>query len=625
MFLKIFPSIQSVIKTALDSFVKFPFVLTMAIAGTIISIYTVDLHNYTVHHKLNNLYNLIIVCGLGISFLFSLELLSKVNMLNNKARILLQIVGIIVLGLYYITLPKNEILSQYIRFYLLFLASHLWVAFVLFMRRGTINGFWQFNKSLFLRFLLSALYSSVLYIGLFVAVLATDKLFSLNINYKIYFKLWIFIVGIFNTWFFLSGISINFDDYQKNENYPNGLKIFTQFILLPLVTIYLLILYCYSGKILYLWELPVGWVSYLVLCFSVVGIFSLLLIYPVKDKAENGWIRTYEKIFYLALFPLVILLTIAISRRIQDYGITENRYFVVVLAAWLLFIAFYFLVSKQKNIKLIPITLFILAILTSFGPWGAISVSQKHQLKRFESIVTQYGLLKNETISKNAALIPFNDLKNLSSIVNYLTDFHGYNIFQPYFKDKLDTVFNDSLGYYYSKPQKIMELMGLKYISKWETDSMYNVFFSAKPVDIIDIDGFSYLSHINTSLYYDTSIFTQNFTAFNNSFKIHISNTDYRIKLFENDSMITSINIPQFITKLQSISSDTYNSMIDYKEMQFDFTTDSLKIKLNISSINGNIKNNNTFIINAIEGDLLLGKVNKQSDLPNVESQNMPF
>jgi hypothetical protein len=115
------------------------------------------------------------------------------------------------------------------------------------------------------------------------------QLFQVDIKDKYYFDLFIIISGIFNTWFFLSGVPENLPSLEDETSYPKGLKIFTIYVLLPLVCIYLVILYAYAGKILITTQWPVGWVAYLVIAFSIFGILSFLLIYPLaKMNRKSG-------------------------------------------------------------------------------------------------------------------------------------------------------------------------------------------------------------------------------------------------------------------------------------------------------------------------------------------------
>ena len=46
-------------------------------------------------------------------------------------------------------------------------------------------------------------------------------------------RLWIVIAGVFETWFFLAGVPKNLEELDESDDYPKGLKIFTQYVLLP--------------------------------------------------------------------------------------------------------------------------------------------------------------------------------------------------------------------------------------------------------------------------------------------------------------------------------------------------------------------------------------------------------
>ncbi|MBK9320884.1 MAG: DUF4153 domain-containing protein [Bacteroidetes bacterium] len=118
--------------------------------------------------------------------------------------------------------------------------------------------------------------------------------------------------------------SSRFSRLEKENDYPNGLRIFTQFVLLPLVTIYLGILYVYELKILITMNWPRGWVSYLVIGFSTAGILALLLVWPLRNDDRYKWVKTFTRLFYIALLPLIALLFFSIYIRVKEYGITET-------------------------------------------------------------------------------------------------------------------------------------------------------------------------------------------------------------------------------------------------------------------------------------------------------------
>lgn len=488
------PSVGHLVEQSTKTFARFPFVITSAIVGTGAWLVFIDRSE---SDPFGYLQRLILVGFLGISLFTAIALLCEKLKTGPRQALLANIGGLGVLAAYYLTLPEKIFDSNtaHIIRYLLFAAGfHFLVAVGPFFQRGEVNGFWQFNKSLFLRFLTAFLYSSVLYLGLAAAILAVDQLFDAHIAGKRYGELWVFIVGVFNTWFFLSGVPEDIEKLEGETDYPKGLKIFTQYILLPLVFIYLVILYSYEVKIVVEWNWPKGWVGYLVLGFSILGILSLLLVHPIKQRIENAWIGRISRYYYAALIPLVGLLLLAIWRRISEYGITERRYFVLVLGIWLVAMIAYFLFSKAKSIKIIPATLCGIAFLSSFGPWGAMGMSERNQRGRLTEVLTRTGILKEGKIHRAVEEVPFEDCRWISSIVRYLNDGHGLAGIQPWFDVALDTVATGSAYSRYTvsheRPRRIVAMMGVTYLDEWQTGATKNFSFQSSNEGVVDIRGF---------------------------------------------------------------------------------------------------------------------------------------
>src|SRR5690606_8420956 len=144
-----------------------------------------------------------------------------------------------------------------------------------FLKHASNSNFWHINKVLFLRFLTAVLYSVSLYAGLAVAIFGSEELCNLDLPSEIHGQLFVLIAVCFNTLFFHAGVPKVFETTPTAEPYPKGLKIFTQYVLIPLMTIYLAILLVYEIKILVAWELPKGIVATLILGYAVFGMLSL--------------------------------------------------------------------------------------------------------------------------------------------------------------------------------------------------------------------------------------------------------------------------------------------------------------------------------------------------------------
>jgi len=512
-----FPSFHLLYKESTDAVLRFPLSLLSSILATFLSIYLVE---NEVMEKNLSLLHLMLTFALGIPLFLMLELFSERYRLRLAGRISGWVLGILVLVLIYLSFPSENSPSNtyvpYIKYLIYNLALHLLVSFVPFLQKGNLAGFWNYNKTVFIRVVLTIFFSQVIALGMTLALGALNLLFDVKINPTTYVEVYILTYGIFNTWYFLAGIPKDFQSESSFISYPKGLKIFTQYILIPLLILYLGILYAYGAKIILSWDWPRGIVSYLIIAISVLGIFTNLLLFPYQKEEENSWIKGFYKVFYFLLLPLTAMLFIAIGIRVEEYGLTVNRYIIVLMGIWLTFISFYFIFGF-KSIKIIPISLAIAMILASFGPWGMFSWSEQNQLNRLEKILTESGILvdgkiKNEvswkksgetqliaTSTREMNQLQKEKLQEVNSIINYLGNFHGLESLFPWISAETAAYFK-SLQITYPEPDQLMvETLGLKFLSSYyatmvseETTSVYTEFSleKNKPLDISGYDQF---------------------------------------------------------------------------------------------------------------------------------------
>lgn len=620
-----FPSLAALAGGARKTLIRFPFTLLSAVLGSACMMYFITL-KYDIEKENEYLIKLTMCSALSLSFTLALAIFSERRRHSIMLSYALQILALLLVGAYYYWLPEPRDMnySEGARYALFILGLHLLVAFAPFIGRGETNGFWQFNKTLFLRFLLSGLYSGVLFAGLALAMVAVDQLFGVDFKDYRYGQLWFFLAGIFNTWFFLSGVPEQWEELEGQQDYPKGLKIFTQYVLLPLVTVYLVILYAYGFKILFEWSLPKGWVSWLVNAFSVFGILSLLLIWPIRNEEGNKWINWFSRWFYRAIFPLIILLGVAIGKRVLQYGITENRYFVLVVALWLLGIALYFLVSKAKNIKAIPVTLCLVAFLSSFGPWGAFSVSERSQVNRLEGILIQENMLVNGKVQPPQDTISAKGARQISSIVRYLGDHHDLRVLQPWFDADLDTLLApDSPGERVYGASKVLDLMGVEdeadYYYDEESDtattrrrSFYYYAYDYNR-NAIQVQGYDYMVRVNKYLMRDT-VRPDSDDAVRlgtDSLRIRSSASGDTLVLTGRNGVWMKAGMKEFIMGLRTYNKEHKkypgDDQMPDEKMVFMAENDSLRLKLVLENISGTFSADSVWIDN-LNGVMLLGR-----------------
>ncbi|MBG8554845.1 DUF4153 domain-containing protein [Hymenobacter guriensis] len=436
------PSLQRLTSEAARVVQRFPLTLLCAFALCTTGLYIVQLD--TPVEEVQWIFPALSAAGLGLSLTLALALTAERHQWRPWVRRGTMAGALALLGVWYVLVPAQPDFIWVMRLALLLLGLHLLVAAGPYLSelRGPADtpGFWRYNETLFLRILTAGLYSGVLFAGCALALVAVDNLFDVKVNTHLYGYLFVLLATVFNTWFFLAGVPRDFAALEQETAYPKGLKLFTQFVLLPLVVLYLVILYAYMARILVLWTLPKGWVSTLVLALAVAGIFALLLIHPIRQAAENTWIRTFVRWFYLALFPLLGLLAVAIGTRVLAYGITEERYFVLILAAWLFCMAVYFLVRRSQGIIWIPASLALVAFLAAVGPLSAFAVARRSQLGQLQEISARYKLLQNGKLDgagERVPYLPFTVRQRLSSLFEFFAQRNATAHLQPLFAASL--------------------------------------------------------------------------------------------------------------------------------------------------------------------------------------------
>jgi hypothetical protein len=524
-----FPSLQSVLNATQKTILRFPLETITTIFGTICAILFIE-KDYGDSSK-EFLYKAIMSCSLCLVMLLSISLFFLAAKKNNAYRFLTSLT-LGSLAIAFVFSFKNDPSEVEMQQYLVLnIALHLLVSFAGFLPRAyNQEEFWEFNKQLFLRILTSVLYSIVLFLGLALAILAVKELFHIEFESKIYGKLFFIIAGIFNTVFFLNGVpDTNNAKAPLKLSYPNGLKNFTQYVLLPLISLYLVILICYETKIIVTLSLPVGWVSYLVLVFAVFGILSFLLVHPIATQTGNLWMRTFNRWFYYLLVPLLGLLFWAILYRIQLYGFTHERYYVFLLSIWLAIVVGYFLIQKQPKIKFIPISMCIAGLLSIVGPQSADSIAKNSQLSRFESYIQK---TEKEKLS-------FEQEKDLSSILDFLEQNYSVNVLLPYANNKLTALLKKNKD---PNSYDIMQALGANYhneydlINEIDTTFYYNFLENDNENNIENIHG------------YDLSFLASNYNDLDCKNCTKINNIKYSIKseskLYGFDLQINKDKIP---------------------------------------------------------------------------------
>jgi len=327
----------------------------------------------------------------------------------------------------------------WVHYFLVLPALLLGIVIAPYLSGGDDWSFWRFNRDLWLGVAISFLATMLFSSGLMAALAAIDHLFGVDVDEKLYADIGLFASVILGPIYALSRVPTKFDYSEEKVEAPVGLRFIANWISVPIVFIYLLILYAYFIKIVVSAEVPSGYLAYMITGFVGSGVITYLVAWPLRGS-EGGLpqLQLFYKIFFPALFIPIGFHFFAIWERVGAYGITEQRYVLMVSAFWFLIIA----IAKSLPsipLKIIPASLCVLLALSSFGPWGAVSVSGASQFSRLESLLNKYELLEDGQAVKleEGRVIPFEDRLSLSSILDYMCETDRDNMIEPWFNTEV--------------------------------------------------------------------------------------------------------------------------------------------------------------------------------------------
>lgn len=379
-----------------------------------------------------------------------------------------------------------------------FTSAHLFFGFAVALtmlfapyigRKSSEESLWQFNYLNGVGLAIAGISTFVLCAGLSAILGSMNYLFPiLDILGRIYGDIWIFGAFFFGPVAFMYQIPRQFDYLAMDCDIPKGISFIANFLVVPLVLIYTFILYVYSAKIVALWELPKGNLAYLVTGFGAAGVAARLAVFPMRHTGTILLQQFYKYFPYLLLVPLA-LLTLGIYTRISQYGVTEERYAIALALVWLGGLTAWQIVRpRAQHIKQVPMALAALMFMASFGPWGAVAMSENSQLARLEGLLLKSGVKSPAgTYAPVTADVPFDTRKELSSVLSYFYEDQKQeriaHIEAPFVAamkakhkdlDIDDTARCGSRSFsrcwsYWGRAEKLMEAMGLEYVYPYST------------------------------------------------------------------------------------------------------------------------------------------------------------
>ena len=278
----------------------------------------------------------------------------------------------------------------------------------------------KYLQSVFSNFVITGIFVAVLWIGIEIILTTVNYLFF-NSGDSLFFRLttysfW-FITEVFGVSLFLSLLKKP-DDNLENYEFPFIFNLLIKFVIIPLIIIYTGVLYIYMMKILISMHLPKGLISHLVLWYTAFSVAVMILITPFTQK--DKFFENFKKYFPYFSIPLIFASLFAVFQRTYQYGITENRYYVLISIFWLLFCMILYI--RKMNITGIFISLITCLVISVYTPLSAKNVSNFSQSQRLKRMLVKYGALKDGKISKITQKLNNSEGSQIYTTIQYISD-----------------------------------------------------------------------------------------------------------------------------------------------------------------------------------------------------------
>lgn len=280
------------------------------------------------------------------------------------------------------------------------LAIGLSVFFLSFFKEKNDIPSWNFALSSITACVTANVIGCIMSGGICFLILSVHKLFDLSIDSTCYLYIVILCNVCLSMFLFLGLLPQKQEKHNTRPLQHSFLNGVIHYLFLPLTGGYLIVLYIYALRILINWELPIGWVSWLVITLMTGCIVIEFGLYPsrmAQQKRTDNLIARWLPLFVL---PLLLLMTIGIIRRFNDYGVTINRLYLITLNIWCYFVCITLIIIKAKRISWIPISFSLVFLLTSVLPVNYASITRQIIQKEVNQTIIRQKPMLNLPLSQ---------------------------------------------------------------------------------------------------------------------------------------------------------------------------------------------------------------------------------
>lgn len=292
-------------------------------------------------------------------------------------------------------------------------------------------------------------------IGLSLLLKSLNSLFLLDIQYTLYLDLSTVCFTLIAPLLLMASLPQGASKFSESNwlqnRFGNGV---IHYLLIPLHLAYTITLYVYTAKIIITWELPNGWVSWLVSVLMLLTVTITFLLYPIHHEKEvkrfDQFIVRYLPVIVL---PLLVLMSVGIYRRFSDYGVTIYRLYLLIFNVWCYVVCLGLIVCRSRRVIWIINSFLIVWALISIFPYNIASYTRNKLTNEVKHLTAQQPDIKlpmnSVTYDKLLQELSYIDAKKTDGKLSYLRTTYGMKCTEELLQPKVET-----FGYEFDKKVK---------------------------------------------------------------------------------------------------------------------------------------------------------------------------
>ena len=317
-----------------------------------------------------------------------------------------------------------------------------------FLRSGAKQGaLWLFNLRLGLAVVLAVIVGLIFAGGISAILASLEFLFNVDLPWRAHEHVWVTAASLIGPLYGLSLMPVRLDEEValsggRDTLIERGVSVLVNYIMVPIAVVYTLILHAYAVKILLDGALPKGQIGLMVSIFAVGGTATWLIAWPWRETG-TVLLRFFMRYWFWFTIVPVILLAVAIWERISTYGVTPDRYGIVIIAIWLALVMLYLAIRRNRaDMRALLGSFAVLVLIGSAGPWGANSVSIESQFGRLTGFFQSEKLLTPENkIVDPVPTLSADGKREIETLLWTLSSMGGLDKLKPYFAGRKDDPF----------------------------------------------------------------------------------------------------------------------------------------------------------------------------------------